>query len=194
MILNIHGYNCNRKNKTYQMLTNICQKEKTIFSPQIDYDDESPREIFDMLSGMIEDDECGIELIVANGVGGFFGYALAAKYNLPVILVSPSLLPFISMYRMSQNYNPKYKHELLSIFGECMYRLALPLCTIIVGKEDKIIDHDRETRGLLPCARYYEIEDMDHEIADDNTTRVEDLLKEAIDRLEETYLNIMENL
>ena len=194
MILNIHGYMGNQHNTLFNILTDLGVNQQDILSPQIDYDSTDPERVIKNLSVIIENNSRDVELIIANSFGGFFGYMLAAKYSIPIILVNPCLMPFITIYSISETYNPKFKRALLLMFGSNMWTLPLSLCTVIVGTDDNIIDHEKITYPLLPCTWYNVIKGMNHSISDNDIEAVRNIVDKAIQHYRKNGTTILKQI
>lgn len=148
-ILNIHGYGGTPQNAACVALkANGCD---SIFSPQLDYDAETPDNILGRLRYLAADQNA--ELIVGTSLGGFFAAVLSAQMHLPVMLVNPCLMPFLHLPRLG------FQGEItpfIPMFGT-LNRLDRDNVSCIVGNADEIIDTHDFTERLFGNARFRRI-------------------------------------
>lgn len=88
-ILNLHGFMGEADNKNYKALCEIVSAEN-IISPQLHYKENSPQEILDMLSALVDSDNF---IIVGQSLGGWFADKLSRKFGCPCILTNPCYYP-----------------------------------------------------------------------------------------------------
>ena len=148
-ILNIHGYAGSPQNAAYAAI--LANGYKNIISPVIDYDAESPEDILYRLRYIIADKKIG--LIIGTSLGGFFALALSAELNLPVILVNPFLMPFLTF--------PEYIKSYVSIFGT-LSQIDSANVSCIVGENDEVISDYQFTKDLLENSRFRSIPNGKH--------------------------------
>ena len=143
-ILNLHGYGGSPRNAAYAALqANGCD---VIVSPAIDYEADAPEVILDRLRSIIR--EQNIRLLVGTSLGGFFAAVLSAELHLPVILVNPFLMPFLTF--------PEYIQGYISSFGT-LSGIDRQLVSCIVGEEDEMLGDHQFTRDLLENERFRSI-------------------------------------
>ena len=152
-ILNIHGYQGSAENSAYKALK---QCEVDIVSPSFDYDTQSPNQVMEMLRKITETD--AFDYIVGTSFGGFFATVLAAETHIPVILINPCLLPFLSLPRLG------YKgdiDEFIPLFGKID---ALDRNTVqcIIGGKDEVLDTHDFTTAFVGGERVRVIPDGHH--------------------------------
>lgn len=167
-ILNIHGYRGTPDNAAATALKSL---DYEIVSPDIDYDAETPENIYkklvDILSGK------SFDIIVGTGLGGFFAALLSAKNNLPVILVNPCLMPFISLKKLECKGDV---NSFVPMFWE-LSELKSYNARAIVGCKDEIIDTHNIAESLFPNLKFEKIPDGKHS---GRTLPLKDFFKESI--------------
>lgn len=89
-ILNLHGFMGEADNKNYKALCDIISA-KDIISPQLNYIEQSPREILDMLSGLVDSEDF---VFVGQSLGGWYADKLSRKFSRPCILTNPCYYPY----------------------------------------------------------------------------------------------------
>lgn len=163
-ILNIHGYGGSAQNTVFRLMDELYPSQ--VVSPQIDYDTTSPDTVVSILDKLIRAESVGA--IVGTSFGGFFACCVGSQYEVPIILVNPCLLPFITLRQISDTYNlSKYGKRLFELFGQHMGVLDKRYLSTIVGKSDEIINHQSTTAYLVKSKRWYEI-DGNHQIGRTN--------------------------
>ena len=155
-ILNIHGYNGSAHNTAYGILENLFPGQ--IVSPQFDYDRYTPNNVMSILERLIKEDK--IEAIVGTSLGGFFASCLSTNLEIPVILINPCLLPFITLRKISEtgSISTLAGNQFYELFGNHMGNLDMRYLSVIAGKSDEIINHKEITKYLVKTSRYDEIE------------------------------------
>lgn len=88
-ILNLHGFMGEADNKNYKALCEILPVE-SIISPQLHYKENSPQEILDTLSALVD---LGNYIFVGQSLGGWFADKLSRKFESPCILTNPCYYP-----------------------------------------------------------------------------------------------------
>ena len=141
-ILNLHGGGGRPQNCAYAALqANGCD---SIIAPAIDYE-EPPLNIVPQLRQSVR---CwNLDLIVGTSLGAFYAAVLSVELDVPVILVSPFLMPYLTF--------PEYVREYLRYAG-MLEQLDLGNVSCIVGEDDEEIDHTF-TRNLLENERFRSI-------------------------------------
>jgi len=158
-ILNIHGYQGTSHNTTYQVLDEHCPGQ--VVSPQFDYDKYTPNNIVSILNRLVEAENIGV--IVGTSLGGFFACCMNRNHEMPIILVNPCLLPFITLRQISDTYNfARYGKQLFELFGHHMGELDKRYISTIVGKSDEIIKHETTTKYFVGNKRWYEVNGGHH--------------------------------
>lgn len=167
-VLNIHGYQGSPENSAYAALRAI---GVDIESPAIDYDASSPNEVMELLRKTVGKES--FDYIVGTSFGGFFAAVLAAEVQLPVILVNPCLLPFLSLPRLGYKGNIR---ELIPLFGK-LEELNPGASSCIIGGQDEILDTHDFTKHLLENERFCIIPNGRHS---GSTLPLEEYFKEII--------------
>jgi hypothetical protein len=143
-ILNLHGCDGTPLNAAFYALQAIgCT---TVTSPAIDYEADPPETILDRLRKIIREERIG--LLVGTSLGGFFAAVLSAELHLPVILVSPFLMPHLTF--------PEYIQGYIAAFGT-LSSIDKKLASCIVGENDEMIGDHQFTRDLLENDRFRSI-------------------------------------
>ncbi|MBR0484889.1 MAG: hypothetical protein IJJ69_08965 [Oscillospiraceae bacterium] len=90
-ILNLHGYHASAENSACYALK-ACGYE--VISPQIDYDNEFPRDLIAKLTELYQSAHC--EAVVGSSMGGFFAETVSHLIkNCPAVLINPCITPHI---------------------------------------------------------------------------------------------------
>lgn len=152
-ILNIHGYTGSAENSACSVLRKM---GFDVVAPQLDYDAVSPENVLDILSRTITDD--GITHIVGTSLGGFFGAVLSVRFGLPVVLINPCLMPFVTLPRLDSKCDIT---SYMRIFPE-ISDIDVSLTSTIVGGQDGVIDYHDFTENLLRNERFRIIPDGRH--------------------------------
>ena len=143
-ILNLHGCNGTPQNAAFAALQAIGYTNVT--SPAIDYEADPPEIILDRLRTIIRKERIG--LLTGTSLGGFFAAVLSAELHLPVILVNPFLMPFLTF--------PEYIQGYMAAFGT-LSKIDKKLVSCIIGEEDEMLGDHQFTRDLLENERFRSI-------------------------------------
>lgn len=152
-ILNIHGYTGSAENTACSVLKKM---GFTVVSPQLDYDIMSTEKVLDILSRIIADND--ITCIVGTSLGGFFGAVLSARFGVPVILVNPCLMPFLTLSRLDFKGNIC---PYIRLFPE-IADIDVSKTSTIIGGQDEVIDYHDFTENLLGNEYFRIIPDGKH--------------------------------
>lgn len=163
LILNLHGYNGSPENSAFKALAKL---ECDLLSPPVDYENESPDGIMNRLR-MIADDKPP-DIIVGTSLGGFYAAVLSVEYDIPVILVNPFLMPFLTF--------PEHIKPLIALFGK-LSEIKSENVSCIVGSQDEMLGDHEFTKDLLYNSRFCIIEGGEHSGA---TLPLEEYFKEVI--------------
>ncbi|MCM1506241.1 MAG: hypothetical protein NC177_03770 [Ruminococcus flavefaciens] len=139
-ILNIHGYTGSAENSACSVLRKLGYE---VISPQLDYDSMLPEDILDTLGRQITENNIGC--IVGTSLGGFFGAVLSARLSVPVILVNPCLMPFVTLPRLNFEGNIR---PYIILFSE-IANMDISGTSTIIGGRDDVIDYHDFTENLL---------------------------------------------
>lgn len=172
-ILNIHGYNGSPDNSAKTALEALGH---TVVSPSINYDSESPESIIEKLSSVLCDNSP--DIIVGTSLGGFFAAVLSARNDLPVILVNPCLMPFVTLKNLGYKGDVK---KFVPLFWELSALKPYNTSTIVGGK-DEIINHEI-TKALLDNERFDVFPDGKHSGA---TLPLKEFFSKTIEHIENT--------
>lgn len=88
-ILNLHGFMGEADNKNYKALCDIVSAN-AIISPQLQYKEQSPQEILNRLSLLVDSDDF---IFVGQSLGGWYADKLSRKFQRPCILTNPCYAP-----------------------------------------------------------------------------------------------------
>lgn len=167
-ILNIHGYTGSAENSACSVLRRIgCE----VVSPQLDYDSMLPENILDTLGRQITENNIGC--IAGTSLGGFFGAVLSARLGIPVILVNPCLMPFVTLPRLDFKGNIR---SYVSLFSE-IANMDISGTSTIIGGRDDVIDYHDFTENLLRNKNFRIVPDGRHSGA---TLPLEQYFKEVL--------------
>lgn len=139
-ILNIHGYRGSAENSACLALKELGHD---VISQQIDYDAESPEKIFDELKNIFTKNKPNY--IVGTSLGGFFALLLSIKSNIPVILVNPCLMPFVTLSELDYS---KDISEFIRLFGN-FADINQKNVSVIIGGSDEVISYHYFTEQLI---------------------------------------------
>lgn len=152
-ILNIHGYMGSSENFACSVLRKMGYD---VISPSLDYDSMSPENVLDILSQQITDNN--VTYIVGTSLGGFFGAILSARLDIPVILVNPCLIPFLTLSRLD------FKGDIRPYVRLCAETADIDISktSTIIGGNDDVIEYHDFTENLLRNERFLVIPDGKH--------------------------------
>lgn len=140
-ILNIHGYGGSAENSACLALKEL---GFDVVSPQFDYDEKNPDSIFADLKTIA--DEIKPDYIVGTSLGGFFALLTANYADIPVILVNPCLMPFLTLSELGYSGDISGFIKLFGNFAE----IRQENISAIIGGQDEVISyHDTVTRKLI---------------------------------------------
>ncbi|MDE6781301.1 MAG: hypothetical protein K2J40_07575 [Ruminococcus sp.] len=151
-ILNIHGYKGMPENSACHALENIGE----VISPTVRYDSDEPEKIIEKLRKKFIDNEC--DIIVGTSLGGFFGVVLSARLDVPVILVNPCLMPFVTLPRLGFTGNIQ---SYMRLFPE-IADIDVSGTSTIIGGQDEVIDYHDFTEKLLGNKNFRIVPDGKH--------------------------------
>ncbi|MDE7121661.1 MAG: hypothetical protein K2O42_05820 [Oscillospiraceae bacterium] len=147
-ILNIHGYKGSPENSAKKILDQFNFNDDQVLSPALNYDRIPPVQVLAELEQIVQKQSPGV--LVGTSYGGFFAAALCAKYQIPTILVSPCLLPFVHLPRLGCAWDVT---EYLPVFN-IISDLDKNLTATIIGGKDEIIDTHDFTRNFLENSNF----------------------------------------
>lgn len=155
-VLNIHGYKGSAENTACCVLKNLGHE---VISPQIDYDAKSPEKVLDDLREIFR--ENSPDYITGTSLGGFFSLLLsqefkAEKYeshlkkylpcNIPTVLISPCLCPFITLPQLDYMGDIK---PFVELFGKISF--GSRNVTAVIGGRDEVINYHDFTEKMIRC-------------------------------------------
>ncbi|MCM1132982.1 MAG: hypothetical protein NC340_05885 [Ruminococcus flavefaciens] len=140
-IMNIHGYGGSAENSACVALKELGHD---VVSPQIDYCAESPEKVFDNIREIFRENKP--DYIVGTSLGGFFALLTSIHFNIPVVLVNPCLMPFITLPEVGHRGDVSGFIRLFSNFAD----IRQENITAIIGGQDEVISyHNTVTRKLI---------------------------------------------
>ena len=152
-ILNIHDYHEDKNNTAYRALQ-ACEFE--IINQQYDYDGMDPFPLFDLICAHFLRNFC--DIVVGTGIGAFFAICISAKYQVPCVLINPTVVP--GMYLLDAGYNRFVGVPHLCDL-ECKYLREFNLCgtSTIIDDQWEYMNKSllNYTKELLDNPRYYEL-------------------------------------
>lgn len=130
-ILNLHGFMGEADNKNYKALCTIIPAGD-IISPQLNYKENSPRKIIDIISAFISSDDF---IFVGQSLGGWYADNLSRKFSCPCILTNPCYYPhkleIITTSGIPEEYVKQYKELSVQDKNKLAYTLCSDNDTII---------------------------------------------------------------
>ena len=148
MLLFIHGFGSSGRGEKAQMLKAWCQEQGIHFmSPSLPNIPELAIETLQEIIEVIQKHEpVGL---VGSSLGGFYATWLANHYNLPYVLVNPSVEPYITLERAigqgvnfhdqsSYEWNAQHTESLLQFKVE---KPATERCLLLVQTGDELLDY-----------------------------------------------------
>jgi uncharacterized protein len=163
MILNLHGFLSSGSNRKKEMLIELFPDEK-IVSPDLPL---APKEAINLCSKILSHAENeGDQFIVGSSLGGFYTYCLAARHQVPCLLINPSMIPFFSLVKsigevtyfkrdLKENWTIAHIKELRDLFGEAFLEVPNALVNVIVALDDESINHRETTSVLRDFSQHY---------------------------------------
>ena len=87
-ILYLHGFgSCGKSNKSMTLMEYF--GEDKVISPNLPYE---PEQAVDFASKLIQEEQ--VSLLIGSSLGGFYATQLAEKFQLPAVLLNPSVQPW----------------------------------------------------------------------------------------------------
>jgi predicted esterase YcpF (UPF0227 family) len=124
-ILYLHGLLSSNQSPKVDWL----KKQHTVINPKLDYKNNG-NTIFSELESIIIDNE--VNFIVGSSMGGYLGYHLGNKLNVPTLLFNPSLAP-------NKIEKPKV----------CYVKNETVLHTVILGEYDEVVSYQNTLNYLM---------------------------------------------
>ncbi len=152
-VLNIHGYKGTPFNAAYSAL---CGLEKTIISPEIDYDSDQPETILNRLLDLCVSEK--IDMIVGTSLGGFLALLIAIKLQKPLLLVNPCLQPQAVIPALGYESDVSRFAEMSAVFDD----LDRKRVRCIIGGKDEVVGDHGYTKQLLGADHIIVIPDGMH--------------------------------
>ncbi|MBQ6181247.1 MAG: MBL fold metallo-hydrolase [Ruminococcus sp.] len=130
-ILNLHGFLGEADNKNYRALCEMFPAED-IISPEIDYINTAPEELFRRFSDMAGTDDI---IFVGQSLGGWFADKLSRRFKRPCILTNPCNYPhkleIITSSGIAAEYVEQYRRMSACDGNELAYTLCSDGDTIL---------------------------------------------------------------
>ena len=139
-VLNIHGYKGTPHNAAYSAL---CGLDKSVISPEIDYDCEEPDVILNRLLELCVSEKA--ELLVGTSLGGFFASVIASRVQKPLLLVNPCLRPQTVIPGLGYGRDVGWFEKTASDFES----LNKERVRCVIGGRDEVIGDHAVTKQLL---------------------------------------------
>ncbi len=135
-ILNLHGYHAAAENSACYALK-ACGYE--VISPQIDYDNEYPRDLIARLTELYKSAHC--EAVVGSSMGGYFAQAVSSVKGCPAVLINPCITPHIFFAKAGVT-DKKFLAEYLRYTRnfEFMKSCYAGLTHAVIGLNDDVLD------------------------------------------------------
>lgn len=142
-ILNLHGFMGEADNKNYKALCNIIPAED-IISPKLYYKEQSPNEILDMLSALVDSEDF---IFVGQSLGGWYADKLSRKFSRPCILTNPCYYPHELELITDSGIPANYVEQYREMSAQDKNELAYTLC----GDEDTLLPDNYGNCVELSC-------------------------------------------
>ncbi|MBY6064777.1 YqiA/YcfP family alpha/beta fold hydrolase [Pseudidiomarina sediminum] len=174
VILFIHGFGSNGFGSKAQAMRRYCQQHDIRFlAPSLPVIPalalQTLEELIEQLSAIIAPQPL---CLMGSSLGGFYAHTLAVKYDLPVVLINPSMHAGTSLRRalgQAVNYyddspyewRESYVETLESIEPKYPSPLTADKCWLLAQTGDELLDYN-EAVNALPHARQTIERDGDH--------------------------------
>lgn len=151
--LNVHDYKESCKNIAYTALTH-CGAD--VVCPQFDYENMTPRPLFDKICAEFNKNFC--DVVVGTGIGGYFALIISAKYLVPTILIDPIIVPGLVLPQMGYTETHRL-WEMHTIEGTYLQDIDRRATSTIINTKNRLIDNNLRsyTKVFLRNKRYHEI-------------------------------------
>lgn len=130
-IMNLHGFMGEADNKNYKALCYIIPAEN-IISPKLFYKEQSPKEILDMLSVLIDSEDF---IFVGQSLGGWYADKLSRKFSRHCILTNPCYYPHELELITNSGIPADYVEQYRELSEQDKNELAYTLC----GDKDTLL-------------------------------------------------------
>lgn len=174
VILFIHGFGSNGFGSKAQIMRDYCAENNIRFmAPSLSHIPalawQTLTELVEQLNAMLAPQQL---CLMGSSLGGFYAHALAAKYDLKVVLINPSMHAGASLRRalgQAVNYyddspyewRESYVTTLQQIEPEYPSPLNTKNCWLLAQAGDELLDY-REAVAALPSAKQTIEPDGDH--------------------------------
>ncbi|MGQ4275570.1 YqiA/YcfP family alpha/beta fold hydrolase [Pseudidiomarina sp. E22-M8] len=165
LIVFIHGFGSNGFGNKAQAMREYCERHNLAFlAPSLSHIPtlalQTLEELIEQLSPLAYDHQL---CLMGSSLGGFYAQVLAHKYQLPVVLVNPSMHAGKSLRRAlgtAINYfddsTYQWRESYLSTLQDVEPDYPLPFtakqCWLLVQTDDELLDY-REALRALPTAK-----------------------------------------
>lgn len=142
-VIYIHGYGSNGQAETATNLRRILANEFEVVAPT--YDASHPDAAMAILETTFLQLQRHAPIVVGTSLGGFFANALSRRFNVPAVLVNPSIKPSASLHKYGE------AEPVLASFQRFESQIeaysARPSRVVVLGARDEVVDP--RTNGLL---------------------------------------------
>ena len=147
-ILNLHGFMGEADNKNYKALCGIVSPDD-IISPQLNYIENSPEELLEQFSGMVDTDDF---IFVGQSLGGWYADKLSRKFKRPCILTNPCNYPhkleLITTSGIPEGHVEQYRRMSSHDMNERAYTLCSDEDTILPDNHADCVRLFRTVKGV----------------------------------------------
>ena len=171
MIIYLHGFASSQNSLKAQQIQNIEDIDVLCFDLDVE-----PEKALEQISSTIKRYQDEDIMLMGSSLGGFYALLMAKEFNLPAVLINPSIYPYKTLARfvgVKQNnyskdeivvYKQRYIEQLasMSFEGVNQERILLMLQT-----GDKDLDY-KLALSALPCAQHFIQEGGNHSFEDFN--------------------------
>lgn len=145
-LLVLHGYESSQYPDRLKKISN----EYNLITPPMDYDNNKNlfKDTVYKINGM------KVDMIVGSSMGGYFGYYIAKKLNIPALLFNPAVI----------ETNSGIKRQTIDMTGK-----NSPKIYVVSGNNDSIVEQDKLESWLKENASNYIFikENFGHQVPDD---------------------------
>lgn len=142
-VIYIHGYGSSGLTETATNLRRVLANEFEVISPT--YDGSKPDHSMAVLEVCFQLLRARSPILVGTSLGGFFANALSRKFDVPAVIVNPSIQPSGSLHKYGEDAKVLAAYQ--SLEAQERARLNEPRRVVVLGSRDEVVDP--RTNGML---------------------------------------------
>lgn len=189
-ILYIHGFASSGSNSPKVKALQEMFPEEKIYSPDLHYDPIKAEEILESLLRSIYKTDPSKMLIIGTSLGGFYGWYLSAKYDVPAVLINPVYSPKDLMGQfLGKNKNlstseefdwkQEYIDQLEDFADYARSNYSPNLIKVVVAKDDNLISYEKVLQNFAhEHTNIHVFDDGGHRFSD--MTKIKDLVNKEL--------------